>query len=94
MSSPRQNGKHRVRRWLPYLGLLAVLGLIIAGFWPQPVPVETSAVSVGGLRATVNEEGKTRIKQRYTVSLLLPDSFAAFLSRREPKSNAEPRYWQ
>jgi HlyD family secretion protein len=32
------------------------------------VPVETVAVSTGKLRATVNEEGKTRIKQRYTVS--------------------------
>jgi HlyD family secretion protein len=68
MSSPRQNGKHRVRRWLPYAGLVVLAGLIIAGFWPQPVPVETVAVNVGKLRATVNEEGKTRIKQRYTVS--------------------------
>jgi HlyD family secretion protein len=68
MSSPRQNGKHRVRRWLPYVGLVTLVGLIIAGFWPQPVPVETIAVSVGKLRATVNEEGKTRIKQRYTIS--------------------------
>jgi HlyD family secretion protein len=68
MSSPRQNGKHRVRRWLPYAGLIVLAGLIIAGFWPQPVPVETVTVSPGKLRATVNEEGKTRIKQRYTIS--------------------------
>lgn len=68
MSSPRQNGKHRVRRWLPYAGLVVLAGLIIAGFWPQPVPVETVTVSPGKLRATVNEEGKTRIKQRYTIS--------------------------
>jgi HlyD family secretion protein len=32
------------------------------------VPVETVAVTPGKLRATVNEEGKTRIKQRYTIS--------------------------
>jgi HlyD family secretion protein len=68
MSSPRQNGKHRVRRWLPYAGIIVLLGLIIAGFWPQPVPVETVPVNSGKLRATVNEEGKTRIKQRYTIS--------------------------
>jgi len=43
-------------------------GLIIAGLWPQPVPVETATASVGVLRATVDEEGKTRIKQRYLVS--------------------------
>jgi len=30
--------------------------------------VETARAAVGTLRATVNEEGKTRIKQRYVVS--------------------------
>src|SRR5436190_17912600 len=56
------------RRWLPYAGALSLLGLIIAGLWPQLVSVETATVSVGVLRATVDEEGKTRIKQRYLVS--------------------------
>lgn len=56
------------RRWLPYAGALLLLALIIAGLWPQPIPVETATASVGVLRATVDEEGKTRIKQRYLVS--------------------------
>jgi HlyD family secretion protein len=64
----RGTTKHRARRWLPYLGAAIVVGLIVAGLWPRPVPVETAAVSAGGLRATVNEEGKTRIKQRFLVS--------------------------
>src|SRR5262252_1734172 len=68
MSSSRPNGKHRVRRWLPYAGLVVLAGLIGAGFWPQPVPVETVTVTPGKLRTTVNEEGKTRIKQRYSIS--------------------------
>lgn len=68
MSSDGPTGKHRVRRWLPYLGLIAVIALLIAGFWPQPAPIEIAPVTSGPLRATVNEEGKTRIKQRYTVS--------------------------
>jgi len=67
-SAPRGNGKHRRRRWLPYVAALALIVLIIAGFWPKPVPVETAEVVVGTLRATVSEEGKTRIKQKYTVS--------------------------
>ncbi|HWX22661.1 MAG TPA: efflux RND transporter periplasmic adaptor subunit [Candidatus Binatia bacterium] len=58
----------RVRRWLPYLGALILIGLIIAGLWPKPVPVETARATVGAIRATVNEEGKTRIKQRYLIS--------------------------
>lgn len=68
MSSVPQTRKQRVRRGLPYVGLIGVIALIVAGFWPQPVPIEIATVSVGPLRATVNEEGKTRIKQRYTVS--------------------------
>ncbi len=66
---PRRNhAPRRLRRWLPYVGAALLVGLIIAGLWPQPVPVETARVTVGTLRATVNEEGKTRIKQRYVVS--------------------------
>ena len=42
--------------------------LIVVGFIPQPLPVETARVTQGALRATVNEEGKTRIQQRYVVS--------------------------
>jgi HlyD family secretion protein len=58
----------RTRRWLPYFGALLLLALIVAGLWPKPVPVETAPAVVGTLRATVDEEGKTRIKQRYVVS--------------------------
>ncbi len=67
--APRRNPANRhTRRWLPYAGAVLLAGLIVAGLWPQPVPVETAVATVGALRATVNEEGKTRIKQRYVVS--------------------------
>ena len=56
------------RRWLPYAGAIVLVVLIVAGLWPQPAPVETALASRGTLRASVNEEGKTRIKQRYMVS--------------------------
>src|SRR5271157_2704772 len=68
-SAPRRNQTRRhPRRWLPYAGAVLLAGLIVAGLWPQPVPVETARAAIGTLRATVNEEGKTRIKQRYLVS--------------------------
>ena len=66
--SSKPNANRHTRRWLPYLGAVLLLALIGAGLWPKPVPVETAEVTVGTLRATVNEEGKTRIKQRYVVS--------------------------
>jgi HlyD family secretion protein len=64
----RRNNRRRPRRWLPWLGAAALVALIVLGFMPQPIPVETARVTQGALRATVNEEGKTRIKQRYVVA--------------------------
>lgn len=64
----RPSPNHRARRWVPYLGGLVLVALIVAGLWPKPVPVETATAANGLLRATVNEEGKTRIKQRYVIT--------------------------
>jgi HlyD family secretion protein len=56
-------------RWilLLLLGAAVVLALTYA-FLPKPVPVEAAAVSRGPLRVTVEEEGKTRVVDRYVVS--------------------------
>ncbi len=65
MSTP-QNAKRL--RWLPYTlgaGLIVALGV---GLRPSAAPVETARVATGALRATVSEEGKTRIRQRYVVA--------------------------
>jgi HlyD family secretion protein len=66
-SAQRKASNHRAR-WVPYLGGALLLALIVAGFWPKPVPVETAVAARGLLRATVNEEAKTRIKQRYVIA--------------------------
>ena len=67
-TAARHGPKHRTRRWIPFTGAFLLVALIIAGLWPKPVPVETATVGRGPLRATVNEEGKTRIKQRFVVA--------------------------
>ncbi len=60
--------KSKPLRWMPYALGAGLVALIIAGLRPQPTPVETGRVIAGPLRATVSEEGKTRIKQRYVVA--------------------------
>ncbi|MDB6055647.1 MAG: yknX [Verrucomicrobiales bacterium] len=56
------------KKWLPWLGLLLLLLLIVAGLWPKAAPIETVPAMQGQLRSTINEEGKTRIRQRFIVS--------------------------
>ena len=60
--------KSKPFRWLPYAGGAALLALLGFGLRPQPAPAETARAVYGPLRATVSEEGKTRIHQRYVVS--------------------------
>ncbi|HEY9660665.1 MAG TPA: HlyD family efflux transporter periplasmic adaptor subunit, partial [Allocoleopsis sp.] len=53
--------------------LYALIGLISVTLWvvllrPAPISVEVGQVTRGNLRVTVNEEGKTRVRDRYVVS--------------------------
>jgi HlyD family secretion protein len=54
----------------PVITLIAVLiiGLLIWGFWPQPVLVETIAAKRAPLTITIEEEGRTRVIDRYVIS--------------------------
>ena len=56
------------RRILMLVVLLAIAGLIVFAFLPKPVPVDIAAVTRGAMRVTVDEDGKTRIKDRYVIS--------------------------
>lgn len=54
------------------LGTVALAVLVIAalvwGFWPRPVMVETVEARRAPLRVTVEEEGRTRARDRFVVS--------------------------
>jgi HlyD family secretion protein len=53
--------------WWPVLAALAVTVLLF-GLRPQPVPVDVARVVRGHFEDTVAEDGKTRVRERYTVS--------------------------
>ena len=79
--------RHPWRTVLLALLCLALAGLVVAGFWPKPVPVETASVTRGPMAVTVTEEGKTRIRSRYVV---FPPT-AGFLQRVELRAGAKIR---
>lgn len=56
------------RRLIPYAIALGVILLLVWGFWPTPVLVDAEPVTHGHLAVTVEEEGRTRLIDRYVVS--------------------------
>lgn len=59
--------------------LLVVLGLAAATafmLWPRPVEVETATIVRGPMQVTVDEDGRTRIKEKYIVSAPLQGRMA------------------
>lgn len=59
---------------------LALLGglvaLFVAASLPKPVPVDVAAVATATIRVTIDEDGRTRVKDRYTVSAPLLGNLA------------------
>lgn len=56
------------RRGLIWSGVaLAAAALLVYALRPSVVPVEVSAVTRGLLRVTIDEEGRTRVRDRYLV---------------------------
>ena len=57
-----------IRRLILLVGAIGIAAAIWFAMQPQPAKVDVATVSRGKLQVTVDEDGKTRIKERYTVS--------------------------
>lgn len=68
----------RKRIILAGIGLL-VLAVVVYGFLPNPLPVQTATVERGALQVIVEEEGETRVQDRYVIS----SPVSAFVRRIE-----------
>jgi HlyD family secretion protein len=80
-----RSGAPAWRRRLPWIGAAALVAFIVAGLWPAAVPVEVAAVRRGPLVVTVDEEGMTRVKNRYVITAPV----AGQLRRIDWKAGAE-----
>lgn len=72
-NGPRRGDRRRaLRRWarrgLTILTLLGVIAAIVIALMPRPAEVDTARVRRGTMRVTVDEDGRTRVKDRYVVS--------------------------
>lgn len=64
----RSSAASKFRRGLVVLAAIALAGGFTWAMWPKPVAVDLVEVTRGPLLVTVDEEGKTRIKDVYAVS--------------------------
>jgi HlyD family secretion protein len=60
------------KRILIVAGAALLLAAVVFGFLPEAVPVQTATVERGPLQVVVEEEGETRIQDRYVVSSPVP----------------------
>jgi hypothetical protein len=67
-NNDRLTPKRSLKKWI-YLGLGIVTCItIIWALQPKPIAVDMARVERGELKVTVNAEGKTRVRDRYTIS--------------------------
>jgi HlyD family secretion protein len=55
-------------KFFVFLVVTGVVGGLGYAFWPEPVEVDLAKVERGSLQVTVDEDGKTRIREKYVVS--------------------------
>jgi HlyD family secretion protein len=57
-----------LRRLILFIVLLAVAAGLTWAFWPRPLGVDTAVIATRDIRVTVEEEGRSRIREVFTVS--------------------------
>ena len=63
------------KRLLRYgIGLVVLTGILVWAFMPAPVAADFATVQRGSLQVTVEEEGRTRVRDRYVISAPVPGS--------------------
>lgn len=61
-------GQRAARRWGTAVGVAVILLLAFLAFRPAPVRVDTARVERGRMRVSVDEEGRTRVRDRFTIA--------------------------
>jgi HlyD family secretion protein len=78
--SEKRTRKRSLVRWVKRVGLgvfAATAAALLAYAWaPKPIAIEMATVTIGPMKVTIDEDGRTRVKDRYLVSAPLAGSMA------------------
>jgi HlyD family secretion protein len=67
-ASKRPRRKRAWKRFIPWVLVIALVAWIVKSLQPKPIGVEVATIAAGPMTVSVLEEGKTRIRHRYTIS--------------------------
>ncbi len=51
-----------------FIGSVVIILLLVWGFWPKPILIETTEVKQAPLTVSIEEDGRTRVIDRYVIS--------------------------
>src|SRR5688572_28767628 len=51
-----------------FLGAVIVIAIAVVAFWPEATDVDLAPVAHGPMQVTVDEDGETRIRDRFVIS--------------------------
>ena len=60
--------RKRSRLILTTATVLLIVGALTVAFWPRPTMVDMGEVTRGTMQLTIDEEGRTRVRDAYVVS--------------------------
>ncbi len=60
--------RKRSKALLTTAAIILVIGALAAAFWPKPMLVDMGQVTRGTMQLTIDEEGRTRVRDAYIVS--------------------------
>ncbi len=60
--------KRFIRRFAAFMFVAAIVAALIYAFEPQPIVVDVDVVTRGPMMVTIDEEGETRLRERFVVS--------------------------
>lgn len=66
------------RMMIPAVGVAVLLLGLVYAFWPRAVPVDIALAERGPMQVTIDDEGETRVKEKYLVSAPLPGRVLRF----------------
>jgi HlyD family secretion protein len=78
--APRQRPRSWARWVLAALGLGIAIALVVA-LLPKPVPVDVERVGRGPMQVTVEEDGRTRVRDRYEIAAPLAGTLLRVTAR-------------